>query len=408
MGFSIEQECPQCGAPIELDETDRLIKCPYCEVKNFIFSNGYLRFVLPDRAPGRDLIYAPYLRFRGSIYYCGGQDVGYRIVDITRLGVAIKGVPVSLGVRPQALKMRFVTADTGGSFLRFAINPGKIIEDAGKLSSMANSGRLIHRAFIGETVSVIYLPTYIDGQRLFDGIVNKSIATIPDGGESIGISITKDPRWKVQFIPTLCPNCGWNLEGQHDSVVLSCHNCKKAWSVSNGNFVKVSCFFTPSSETDAVYLPFWKITASSEGLRIDSFADFLRLTNQPKVIRDEWNNADMCFWSPAFKIRPKVFLALSRQFTVSQYPGTVKEGLPGKMVYPVTLPLTESIQSIKTILAYSAVKKKDIIPNLPSTTLSVKESSLVYLPFIETGSEMVQEDTGSSINKNTLEFGRHL
>jgi hypothetical protein len=36
------------------------------------------------------------------------RGVRYRIVDITRLAVPLKRFPISLGLRPQAMKMRFV------------------------------------------------------------------------------------------------------------------------------------------------------------------------------------------------------------------------------------------------------------------------------------------------------------
>ena len=408
MGFTVEQECPQCGAPIDLDETDRLIRCPYCEVKNFIFFTGNLRFVLPNKAPDKDLIYVPYLRFRGSVYYCSGQDVGYRIVDLTRLGIAVKGIPGSLGIRPQALKMRFLTPDIAGGFLKFSLNPGKMIESAGRLSSLAASGEMFHRAFIGETVSIIYLPTYIDGNRLFDGIVNRPIVTFEDSGESFAAAVKQSPRWKISFLPTLCPACGWNLEGQRDSIVLACRNCDRAWAPSNAAFVQVKCYFMTDGDKESIYLPFWRIAASSEGIEINSYADFIRQTNQPKVVREEWNDIDMCFWSPAFKVRPKIFLSLSRQLTVFQEPGNLKEGLPKGGEYPVTLALSESIQGMKTVLAHCSIKKKKVIPKLPTTSFSVKSASLVYLPFTVAGSEMIQEQMGTCVNKNTLEFGRHL
>ena len=59
MGFVVEQKCPQCGAPIEFKETDRLIRCPYCNVENYLFAPGHFRFVLPHKASGKEIIYAP-------------------------------------------------------------------------------------------------------------------------------------------------------------------------------------------------------------------------------------------------------------------------------------------------------------------------------------------------------------
>jgi DNA-directed RNA polymerase subunit RPC12/RpoP len=68
MGFTVEQDCPQCGAPIELDETDHLMRCPYCQVKNFLFTPKYFRYLLPHKVNQKEIIYAPYLRFKGNVY----------------------------------------------------------------------------------------------------------------------------------------------------------------------------------------------------------------------------------------------------------------------------------------------------------------------------------------------------
>ena len=160
MGIQVEHECPQCGAPIQFEETDRLLRCPYCDVQNFLFVRDYFRYVLPHKAPGREIIYAPYLRFKGNVYYCQGININYRVVDITNTGLLFKGIPDSLGLRPQAMKMKFVEPDTEGSFLRFTLQAKDIIARAGRFSEESSCGTLYHRAYIGETLSIIYLPLY--------------------------------------------------------------------------------------------------------------------------------------------------------------------------------------------------------------------------------------------------------
>jgi hypothetical protein len=141
-------------------------------------------------------------------------------------------------------------------------------------------------------------------------------------------------------------------------------------------------------------------------VKIDSFADFIRLTNQPRVVGEEWEEEDMSFWAPAFKIRPKVFLHLSKQFTVLQEQFQTDEDIHGKDLYPVTLPRTEAIQALKVILASTAVNKKNVMPHLPQIRFEVKRASLVFLPFTERGLELIQQQMSISINKNTLEYGR--
>ncbi len=405
MGFTVEQECPQCGAPIGLEETDHLLQCPYCQVKSFLFAPDYFRLVLPHKAPDKEIIYAPYLRFKGNTYACQGQTIGHRIVDITHLGTPVKGLPISLGLRPQAMKMRFVTQDTAGSFLRCSLGVDDVLARAGKRTS--GSGRLFHRAYIGETVSLIYLPLFVHKETLFDAIINRPIVKLTQGEDILG-SADNHPRWRLTFMSTLCPQCGWNLEGERDSVVLTCNNCNTAWEASEGRFVRVGFGVVPGQGEKTMYLPFWKIAARADGIGINSFADFIRLTNQPRVVQKDWENQDMSYWCPAFKIRPKIFLRLLSQLTISQKDFKTKETIPKQDLYPVTMPQSEAAQSMKLTLANSALTKRNTFPLLPQVNFAIKNSTLVYLPFTDKGHDMVQQDMRVSINKRALEYGRYL
>jgi uncharacterized Zn finger protein (UPF0148 family) len=408
MGFTVEQECPQCGAPVELDETDHLLRCPYCDVSSFLFADDYFRFLLPANAPDRALIYIPYLRFKGSVFSCDSHTVQRRIVDITHLGVPFKRFPVSLGLRPQAMKMRFVNTDTKGSFLKCLLKTSDLLARAERHSSASDSGQVFHRAYIGEAMNLIYLPMYVEKEVLFDGITDRPIAKIPRDRDIFSSIIDKNPRWGLTFLATLCPKCGWDLEGEKDSVVLTCSNCETAWEANRGRFVNVTLHIVAGGQPENTYLPFWKMSVRAKGVEINSYADFMRATNQPRVIRKEWENQDMTFWCPAFKIRPKLFLYLSRRLTVAQTELDVSGKFPKKNLSPATLPLSEAIQGIKVTLAGCAITKRKVMPLLPDIGFSIRSASLVYLPFRETVHEMIQPHTHVSINKKSLEFGRYL
>lgn len=405
MGYTVEQECPQCGAPVELDETDHLMHCPFCEVDNFIYTPNYLRFVLPHKSLSRELFYAPYLRFKGNVYYCTDTAMGYRIVDITHVGLSVKGLPVSLGLRPQAMKMRFVTPDANGSFLRFSLNANEILERAGNIS-MPKSGQMLHRAYIGETLSLIYLPLYLEKERLYDAVLTRPVARLPQGRDVFQDAVNNDPKWRLRFLPTLCPNCGWNLEGEPESVVLTCPNCNSAWEALEGRFQRVRSRMADGE--GVTYLPFWKMSVTEASLPIDSFADFVRITNQPRTMRGKWEQEPMSFWSPAFKIRPKTFARLARQFTVSQQHFSDEETVPNANRYPVTLPRTEAMQTMKLTLAHSTVNKKDVLPHLPLLKFRIGDMSLMWLPFEETAHDLVQKQLNIGVNKSSLTFGRKL
>ncbi|UCF71912.1 MAG: hypothetical protein JSW35_06825 [Deltaproteobacteria bacterium] len=408
MGFTVEQECPQCGAPIELEETDRVIRCPYCNVKNFLFAPDYFRLLLPHKASDKDILHAPYMRFKGSVYFCKGTSIDYRIVDITCQGTALKQLPVSLGLRPQAVKMKFFNLGVTGSFLKRSLGLTDVLAKIARHATLAGPGKLVHQAYIGEAFSLIYLPLFVQHGKVFDALTKRPIAKLPEGKDIFAPAIEDNPRWQITFMATICPQCGWDLDGERDSVVLTCSNCSTAWEVSEGKFIRVGFEAIPGRDENPVYLPFWKIAAQDKGLEINSYADFIRFTRQPKVVQRRWENQDMSFWIPAFKIRPKLFLHLARQMTILQKDFDMGEEIPKKNLYPVTLAKSEALQSMKITLASSVMTKNKIFPLLPRVSFTIKESALVYLPFNDRGHEMIQEHLHVAINKKILGFGRSL
>ncbi len=408
MGFLINQECPQCGGTVELDETDHILQCPYCDVKSFLFSEGPFRFVLPHKTQNKEILYVPYLRFRGVVYLCQSRKVSHRIMDITQLAVPLKRFPISLGLRPQTMKMSFVNRETEGAFLKCFLKTSDMLARAEKQSSAAISGEIFHRAYVGEAMNLIYLPLYMEKDALFDAITRSPVARLPKDRKKFS-SITENiSPWNLTFLATLCPRCGWNLEGKKDSVVLTCVNCQTAWEAQRGRLVSVEFMVVSDHQPQITYIPFWKMSVRTEGVIINSFADFIRITNQPKMIQPKWEHQNMEFWAPAFKIRPKLFLAISRRLTLAQNQLEGKNEFPNEIRHPVTLPLSEAIQGIKVTLADSTINKNEILPRLPGVSMAVKNATLVYLPFKQTAHEMIQTHTGLSINKKSLEFGRYL
>ena len=408
MAFTIEQECPQCGAPIELDETDHLILCPFCNVKNYLCTRDYFRLVLPHKVPDKAIIYTPYMRFKGEVYLCKGASINHSIVDITHRGTSYEQLPISLGFRPQAMKMKFVTPDVHGSVLACSLKPSDVLTIVDQHVSIFSPGKLFHQAYIGEAFSLIYLPLFVQDNRVYDAVINRPIAALPDDEDALTPPGDENPGWHISFMATLCPQCGWNLDGERDSVVLTCGNCDTAWEASEGSFIQVACGVVPGHEKDARYLPFWKITVQDEEMGITTYADLIRITRRPLVIQKAWNNREPAFWIPAFKIRPKVFLRLIRQMTIFQKDFTIEEKMSTRNLYPVTLSRSEAAKGLKVALASAVMTKRKFFPILPHINLTIKKTHLVYLPFRAVGQDMIQEHLTMSINKNTLKYGRYL
>lgn len=413
MDIQVEQSCPQCGAPVTLAENDRLLTCPFCGVKNFLQTNGPFRYALPDKLDEPDrsqLLYTPYIRLKSNIFHVLEDTIAFKILDTTRVGFPMPGLPPTLGMRPQAMKINRLTPKTRGRFLRLSIKARVILEKAVHLSRMSHpqGATVFHRAYIGDSLSIIYLPLNRDETHLVDSVTDtplveiEEIASYPLKGTSF------NPRWQVKFLPTLCPRCGWNLDGEGDCLVPTCSNCDTAWEIRDQGLQRLKWYIQPGDRYTGLHLPFWKIKAHIPALDIFSFSDFIRRTNQPIIPRPQWQERVMSFWIPAFKLRPKIFLQVARGVTIGQWRLNPEEGHIVPNLYPVNLPGPEARQAIKVTLAACTASRKNIFPYLPETKIKNTANSLIYLPFVDQGHDWVQPQTGSVVAKSVLRFGRNL
>ncbi|MCI5132770.1 MAG: hypothetical protein D3904_14940, partial [Candidatus Electrothrix sp. EH2] len=139
MKIHVEQPCPQCGGSVTLSVEDHLLTCPYCKVKSLLQSSGPFRYALPDRvAPKKQdhILYAPYLRFKGNIFTVSESGIAYKVLDTTQDGCPQPGLPPSLGLRPQAMKLARVHRKTKGRFLPLSVKIQKILKKAARIHSM--------------------------------------------------------------------------------------------------------------------------------------------------------------------------------------------------------------------------------------------------------------------------------
>lgn len=412
MDIRIAQGCPQCGAPVPFCEEDLLLTCPYCATCNLVQSQGPSRLTLPlpPTAQQQGLLFVPYLRFKGTIYLVSDAGIEHRVIDTTQAANPLPGLPPSLGLRPQAMGVCRPDGLAQHRYLPQTLRANAILEKAAAVGDLlpASAGAFFHRAYIGESLSYIYLPLEIDSGRLLDAITANPLATLDDVADFILQGKGYDDNWRVRFHAALCPHCGATLAGEGDCRVLPCANCDSAWSVSSEGLTRVDWHLQPGSRDTALYLPFWKITAHIPALSIYSFADFIERTNQPLLPRPSWRERAMSLWVPAIKLRPKNFLAAGRQATLGQWLLKTEPGHVVAHLHPVTLPASEARQAAKLMLAAATASPQRIFPVLPQVRLTDIMMQLVYLPCIDKGHDWVQPETNIAIAKNILRFGRRL
>ncbi|PIE61515.1 MAG: hypothetical protein CSA29_02915 [Desulfobacterales bacterium] len=409
INFQVEHHCPSCGAPVYLDEADRFFVCPYCRVRSCIDQKGFGRFFMaPHEAIPKEaeMIFMPYWRFKGVQYACTPAKLNHWFTDVSCLA-AIEppaAVPYSLGFRSQALTLKRVSARTPGTFLR----PKPLSQCLAVLSGRGKSVKdALITEDIGEAVSLIYSPVYVRGEQIFDGVLNTPLG---HAGPTMAYT-TKDicrPEKETRILSGICPNCSWDLEGQSDSLVLICRNCDSLWQAWDNKLVRIrfgaAC---PDHDGDALF-PFWKIGADISGMTLNNRQDLMALANLPGASTNIPAKDNLYFWTPAFKIRPKIFLRIARQVTLAQPDPTLENKIRSHTHMPITLPANEAIQSIRLTLASLARPLKDHLPMLANAQIKAKTVSLIFLPFEPHPHEFIHQEMNLAINNNVLRLSGNL
>jgi hypothetical protein len=378
-------------------------------VKSYLTATGYFRYLLPHAAPAdKDLFYFPYGRFKGMLFWCLSGGIQNRFVDLSHQAVASAAFPVSLGLRSQALKLKFVTPDTPGRFIAPKLPFQSAIEIFNARFNAAVVKKAVHEARIGDSVSLIYAPFYFKKQ-LYDAVLNQPVANgIPD--LDVEALLGKHPGATLRFIPALCPKCGWDLDGQRDSLALTCRNCRTLWQADNKGLLQpLTVSYLPEEGEATVYLPFWRIKASVSGVTLDTYADLARLANLPVAVRPEWETRPFFFWGPAFKVRPESYLRLFNHITAAQPLEKLTSGLPDTPCYPaVSMPLKESVESLMVALASLIKPRQAFMDNIDRIKIVPQSFRLAYLPFQESHHEYIQPRMCLAVNKNQLTLSKNL
>jgi uncharacterized CHY-type Zn-finger protein len=405
--FQIEQQCPQCGAPIILDEADRILSCQFCRTRVYLATDDHFRFYMsPGAGVPNDIFFIPYWRLRGLSYTLRGKNVTYKYFDSNFLCYDFPELPYSLGLRPQALKLKFVGSDNkAGKFITASSATAKTFSDNFQQRAKDSYRREI---LIGETASMIYTPVYSANGRLYDAILKKPLTPRTDDGEiEERLDAAPSEQWHVAFVPLLCPHCGADLPGEKDTLIVFCSNCHSAWNPSDKFFSRVNFFTWRETGDNIIYLPFWQMKLRVNGLRLESYADLIRVANLPKAPAEIWTRTPFYFYAPAFKINPALFLRWCRQLTATPPETDLTVDFPVQNVYPVTLPLSEALESALITLS-SLMTERQLLEVSSSLEFTPEDCSLVLHPFTFGGKELVHTKLGFSMDMAALNLGGYL
>lgn len=405
--FQIEHQCPQCGAPANLEETDRLFTCPFCRVKSFLLTRDYFRYVLPAKNPaGKELVYFPYWRFKGLLLFSLPAGNDHKFIDVNQRAAETPGLPLTLGLRAQAMRLKFAAPDMQGRFIPPTHSFSEVFKTFQKRFSQTLPKPLLCCAHLGESVGLLYSPFYAKG-RLYDAVLDASVGKVPEGfpgGSEKGLK----PEWRVGFVPALCPDCGWDLEAHRDALVLHCRNCKSSWYPSNEKLTRVESFAFTDAEKTAYHLPFWQITCTVSGIALKTYADLAKVANLPVVVQASFEGREFRFWVPAFKLRARAYLRLSESLTLIQAQEMLEPALPAERHHPVTLAVEEACESLKVVLAGFLKPRSRVAELISQIIIHPTHFRLAYLPFLEDSHDFFQPQTQLGVNKNLLTLSGNL
>lgn len=400
MTLHVGHPCPQCGGEIVLEESDRVLSCPYCGVAHVLFTRGYVRLTLPLRhtrfadAPK----WVPYLHFRGSAFWLNGGEVAQRVLHVSGAGIADPHVPPSLGLRSQTQRLRFLTASTPGTVTAFARTPADILR-----ASLTGGKRHVPSAvaYIGETASLIYLPMLQTSGGWVDGVSGQLLRGLPNFPAAPSRATSPGA---LTFRAAICPHCGGDLRVEASAVAFPCSICGRVWETLADRFVAREVEHDRLRPAGGIHLPFWRLQVASHAPA--TMSELAAATGQPWPARRPPDEA-WAFFCPAFKIRPRTLLRVCERLSLAPMSEPLREGVPEGPRHPVTLPSREAAEMLPVALASMAFDVK-ARARLFATRPEFAAVSLIYLGFAERGAEWVHDGLSLAINRSALAFGTAL
>ena len=338
---------------------------------------------------------------------CLAREIRHKFVDFSQLAVREPIFPLNLGLRSQALKLQFINPDTPGHFLKPAMSRQEVMQIIESRYVADLPQPILHQAFIGESISMIYAPFYVHG-RVFDSILDQPVSEELRPSFNIFSQPGGSPDWRINFTATLCPDCGWDLTGARDSLVLNCRNCHSVWWTKQGKLEKLTFGCLPPSGPDVIYLPFWRIKAKIRGMCLETYDDLAKIANLPRVSHKNRNAQRFHFWGPAFKVPAHILMRLMHHITMSQPQENLDKNLPRETIFPVNLPVEEVIESFIPCLAGIVRPRKLFLENLAHVYIKARKYLLVYVPFNVSHYEFVQPLYNLAVHRNTLKTAENL
>lgn len=426
-------------------ESEHLLTCPYCQVKQIVQTWPFPFLIIPPKVENQEIYYIPYFRFKGlsfTIFPQGskktltpspvpatlglqgvpadpawqGKTIQSKIVDQSVLAINTPYLPFSLGFKAQTQPLLFFDQKRPGTFLAPASTPKKILYKVNQQLKNAGPNQSI-QAHIGEIISLIYAPFIPDkGDKLKDEISGQVVCSLKNSSLASQPVLSKN-SFKLKLLASLCPQCGWDLQGQTRGLIFSCANCHTNWYLESRRLIQLTVKVDPAfNPQKGLLLPFWSISfvlnaCGQNGIShtLETHSDLIQHAHLPRLPTAQEQQTLPQVLIPGFKVQPEVFLRLAKQLTLSKSrPSLQPNPLPDKQTVPLTLPYNEASQALIPLLSYLAQGKKNMAPFLAQSRLQIRHMHLAYLYFQEENLDLIQPRTKTSFLKTILHWGEFI
>jgi hypothetical protein len=342
------------------------------------------------------------------LFGCGEDGILARYTDVNRQALTSRRFPLSMGLRAQTLRLKFLTGDCAGDFYEPQMTAHSMRQLIERRFARSAPSRIHFQAAVGEAVSLLYAPFYLDG-GLYDAVLNQPLPADPSAEEPVSLPSRGAPRDGLHIVAAVCPHCGWDLSGGRDAVVLACFNCATAWLPTGAGLkpTRVAAVFSAGDGERNRYLPFWRLKVACRGVALETVADFIALAGLfGPITRRPDPSAEFHFWVPAFKLQPETFLRLAMLATRSQPREKLAFSPPARRFLSPNLPVTEASQILRVCLAKCLKPAGTACRRLREVDLVAKRFLLVYLPFEENHLEMTNAKHHLTVNRNHLNLAQ--
>jgi len=393
---------------VHLEETGHVLDCPFCRVKHLVVCKPLPTCLIPPRDPAEpnSLYYLPYWRFKGMAFGSRDCETAHRLIDTTAVALQEMSLPYSLGFRTQTQSMHFLTHGAKGHFLVPEIPRKQIV---GRISSkFLGMSPLDHtcqfQVQVGEVLSLIYAPLIIQNNAIVNGISGKRLSGIQ--AASLMNRKARSAGDTIQFVPALCPHCGFGLSGEQDSLVQRCDNCHNLWYMKKESFARIKAKFFGNASEESLYLPFWRFYVTTRALKSKHFPDLIRQTQLIRSAGKASQETSLLLHIPAFSIRPDLFLRLARQTSCHMPERAELSRFPRGTYHPVTISAGQGFQAIAPLLSDMSKDKQRFAELIGRERLTPKGVALSYIAFEPGRMEVVQREMGCAVQRSALRFGR--